>query len=115
MIGCPKTRFATARRRSMRRVLALMLVAACGGILRAQSTDASLTGRVTDPSGAVIAGAQVAAINTDTSFRYQGATNAAGEYYLTNLSPGGYRIEIEKTGFKTLIKPGVTLHVQDSS
>jgi len=98
----------------MRRVLALMLVAAGGGVLRAQSTNACLTGRVTDPSSAVIAGAQVAAINTDTSFRYEGATNAAGEYYLTDLPPGSYRIEIEKTGFKTLIKPDATLHVQDA-
>ena len=59
----------------MRRVLALMLVAACGGVLRAQSTNASLTGRVTDPSKAVVADAKVTAINPDTNFCYVAATD----------------------------------------
>jgi hypothetical protein len=45
---------------------------------------------MTDPTGAVIAGAQVAAINTGTNFRYQAATNGAGQYYLANLPPGSY-------------------------
>jgi hypothetical protein len=83
-------------------------------ILRAQSTNASITGRVTDPSKALIAGAKVAAVSSDTSFRNEAVTSGSGEYYLTNLTPGSYRIEIEKTGFKKLIKPDVTLHVQDA-
>jgi TonB dependent receptor/Carboxypeptidase regulatory-like domain len=44
----------------------------------------------------------------------QARTNGSGEYYLTNLPPGSYRLEIEKTGFKKLIKPDVILHVQDA-
>jgi hypothetical protein len=84
------------------------------GVLRAQSTNASITGRVTDPSKALIVGAKVAAVSSGTSFRYEAVTNGSGEYYLTNLPPGNYRIEIEKTGFKKLIKPDVTLHVQDA-
>ena len=91
-------------------VLCLMLAT----VLRAQSTNASIAGRVTDPSKAVIVGAKVAAINAGTNFRSEGTTNGSGEYYLTNLPPGGYRLEIEKTGFKKLIKPDVTLHVQDA-
>jgi hypothetical protein len=98
------------------RALALFLglSLACTGVLPAQSTNASITGRVTDPSKALVVGAKVAAINSDTNFRYEGATNGSGEYYITNLLPGNYRIQIEKTGFKKLIKPGVTLHVQDA-
>src|SRR5580692_11503752 len=95
--------------------LCLGLSLACTGILRAQSTNASLTGRVTDPSKALVVGAKVAAINSDTNFRSEGATNGSGEYYITNLPPGTYRIQIEKTGFKKLIKPDVTLHVQDAT
>jgi len=94
--------------------LCLGLSLACTGVLPAQSTNASITGRVTDPSKALIVGAKVAAINSDTNFRYEGATNGSGEYYITNLPPGNYRIQIEKTGFKKLIKPDVTLHVQDA-
>lgn len=46
--------------------------------------------------------------------RHETTTNASGEYFLANLPPGDYRLEIEKPGFKKIIKPGVTLHVQDA-
>ena len=82
--------------------------------LRAQSTNASLSGRITDPSKAVIADAKIAAIRAGTNIRYEATTNASGEYYLANLPPGGYRLEVEKAGFKKLIKPDVILHVQDA-
>src|SRR6266404_3113503 len=91
----------------------LLLVFSSSG-LRAQSTNASLTGRIADPSKAVIADAKVAAISAATNFRYEATTTTAGEYYLTNLRPGSYRLEIEKPGFKKLIKPEVILHVQDA-
>jgi hypothetical protein len=100
----------------MRRVPALSLLSLLLSIpaLRAQSTNATITGRVTDPSKALIADAKVAAINPATNFRYDTTTNTSGEYYLTNLPPGLYQVEIEKAGFKKLIKPDVTLHVQDA-
>ena len=100
----------------MRRVpvLAFLLLMSPTSVLRAQSTDASLTGRITDASKASIAGARIIAIRTDTNVRYETASNASGEFYLTNLAPNVYRIEVEKTGFKKLIKPDVILHVQDS-
>src|SRR6266853_1458764 len=91
-----------------------MFFASCAGVLRAQSTNGSIAGRVTDPSKAVIVDAKVAAINAGTNFRYEATTNNSGDYYLTNLSPRSYRIEIEKTGFQKLIKPDVMLHVQDA-
>ena len=95
-------------------VLALVLIASFTSVLRAQSTNASVAGRVTDPSKAVLVAAKVTAISTDTNIRYEGMTNEAADYYLTNLPPGTYRLEIEKSGFKKLIKPEVTLHVQDT-
>ena len=100
----------------MRRVavFVILLFVSLSGVLRAQSTNASIAGRVTDPSKAVMVGAKVAAINVGTNFRSESTTNGSGGYYLTNLPPGGYRLEIEKTGFKKLIKPDVILHVQDA-
>ena len=79
-----------------------------------QSTSASLSGRITDPSKAFIADAKVAAINTGTDVRYETTTNTSAEYSFVNLPPGPYRLEIEKPGFKKLIKPDVILHVQDA-
>src|ERR1700751_3789633 len=83
-------------------------------MLCAQSTSASLAGRVTDPSKARIAGAKVVAINAGTNVSDEAPRNAAGEYYLRSLVPGTYRIEVQKPGFRKLIKPNVILHVQDA-
>ena len=94
---------------------ALLLLIAFAPVLRAQSTNASLNGCIIDPVKAVIVKANVAAINLGTSVRYETTTNAEGEYYLTNLPPGLYRIEIEKSGFKKLIKSGVRLHLHDAT
>lgn len=92
-------------------VLALLFVV---GFLPAQSPNASLTGRVTDPSRAIIVGARVVAINLGTNISSEGMTNGAGEYDVPNLPPGTYRIEVQQTGFNTVIKPGVVLHIQEA-
>lgn len=84
------------------------------GALTAQTTSASLTGRVTDPSKAVITEAKITAINVGTNIRYDGTTNKTGEYDVASLPPGTYRVEVEKPGFATVIKPDVILHVQDA-
>ena len=78
---------------------------------RAQTTNASITGRVTDPSKATIADAKVAAVNTGTNFSYEAAATGAGKYTLAKRPPGTYRIEVEKSGFKKLVRPDVILHV----
>jgi len=82
-------------------------------VVCAQSINASLSGRITDPSKAVIATAKLSAIDIGTNFRYETMTDISGEYFLAHLPPGTYRLEAEKTGFKKLIKPDVVLHVQD--
>src|SRR6201993_4489936 len=94
--------------------LAALFGLSCTISLHAQSTNASLTGRVTDPTRAVIADAKVIVINTGTGVRYEGITNQTGSYYVTDLPPGSYRIEVEKIGFKAVIKSDLTLHVQDA-
>ena len=91
----------------------LLLFSNPGGLF-SQSTNAALSGRVMDPSKALIAGAKVAVIHALTNARYETVTNGSGGYHTTNLPPGPYRIEIEKQGFKKLVKPDVILHVQDA-
>ena len=80
----------------------------------AQSSNGSIAGQVMDPSRAVIAQALVSAVNTNTNFLYETETNEAGTYLLATLAPGNYRVEIEKTGFKSAVRPNVVLHVQDA-
>jgi Carboxypeptidase regulatory-like domain len=98
----------------MVRVLALVLLMSPASVLAAQSTSASVAGRVTDPSKAVIVAARVAAIDTETDVRYEATTNASGDYQFVSLPPGPYRIEVGKPGFRTLRRPDVIVHVQDA-
>ncbi len=83
-------------------------------IVSAQTTNAAITGRITDPSKAVLVDAHVAVINTGTNVRYDGRTNNAGSYVIPGLPPGPYRVEVEKPGFRTIVETGVVLHVQDT-
>ena len=94
--------------------LAFLLLVSFPSFLAGQSTNASLMGRITDPSKASIGSATVAAISGGTNLRYETTSNGSGEYYLANLPPGPYRLEVEKPGFKKLTKPDVVLHVQDA-
>jgi hypothetical protein len=93
--------------------LALVLLAHPGSVA-AQSSNASLTGRITDSTKAAVPNAQVVAINTGTRVHYETVTNDTGSYYVTNLPPGTYRIEVEKIGFKAVLKSDLVLHVQDA-
>jgi hypothetical protein len=98
----------------MKKIAALLcLVVSLSFAAYAQSPNASLGGRVTDHSKAVIVDAHILAINTGTNIRYESATNSAGEYYVPDLLPGTYRIEAKKTGFNAVVKPDVVLHVQE--
>src|SRR4029077_3678740 len=90
-----------------------VLLVALGPCLQAQSTNATLMGAVTDESKALIVGARVAATSSSTGTEYDASTNASGVYNLPNLPPGSYLLKVEKSGFKTLIRPDVILHVQD--
>ena len=95
-------------------VTGILGVPAHRAVLCAQSTNASIRGRITDPSSAVIVAARIVAVRTDTNVPFETTSDASGGYYLANLPPGPYRIEIEKAGFKKVIKPDVILHVQDA-
>jgi hypothetical protein len=106
-----------ARLRSLRIRCAIALISlalAGASLVRSQSTNASLTGRITDSTKAVVPNAKVVAINTGTRLRYETVTNDTGSYYVTNLPPGTYRIEVEKIGFKAVLKSDLVLHVQDA-
>jgi hypothetical protein len=89
-----------------------LLIAAFAVPMRAQNFYGSITGTVTDSTGAQMEGANVTVINTATGTRQSVQTSTAGEYRLVNLIPGTYRLEIEKTGFKRLTRDNVEVQVE---
>src|ERR1700728_4949957 len=82
--------------------------------LLAQSPDGNINGLVSDPSSAAVVGAEIVAVNDVTGVQYATRTNNEGIYVLPNLSPGPYRIQVSKIGFKTIIKPDIVVNVQDA-
>src|SRR5882672_9489548 len=88
------------------------LLMSFAGCLMAGPT-ATLTGRVTDPSGGVIPGVKIEATNVETNVTFPSATNAEGLYNIPNLPPGTYRVFVQKFAFQSIVKPDVELHVQD--
>ena len=90
-------------------VLAVLLLGvACS--TKAQST-ATLQGTVTDPSGAAVANAKVAATNQATGVRTDTASDTAGAFLIPSLSIGLYRLEISASGFQTTVLTGLKLEV----
>jgi len=76
-----------------------------------QVSGATITGTVTDPSGAVVPNAQVAIANTATGITTNVTTNTAGLYTAPNLLPGPYRVTVAAKGFQTEARTGLTLTV----
>ena len=76
-----------------------------------QSTTGQLTGAVTDASGAAVPGAKIRVVNADTGVARQVESNELGYYTAALLPPGSYNIHIEKEGFRTVSRSGVTLNV----
>src|SRR5713101_250892 len=74
---------------------------------------ATLTGYLTDPNGLRVPNVTVQVTNDDTNIKYSGETNDEGLYRVSSIPTGTYRVVVQKTGFKTIVKQGVELHVQD--
>src|SRR5712692_271143 len=78
-----------------------------------QIGTSTISGRVTDPSGAVVPGVAVTVVNTDTNFQFSATTNSEGLYRVQSLQPGPYRVTFEATGFKRAVRDNVELRVGD--
>jgi len=84
--------------------------------LLAQSDDAaSLTGTVTAPSGAPVAGATVTATNVESGQTHSATTDALGSFHVAGLAPGQYRVKFEAAGFATLEISPQTLNRADNT
>ncbi len=93
--------------------MSLVLLAAAAAF--AQSFTGSISGLVTDSSGAVIPGAQVTVISTDTNIRSTATTDASGNYTLPLLPRGNYRVEVSAGGFRRFVREGIVLQVQQTA
>ena len=100
----------------MKRFICLLLISLCLLLSPnwSQSTDATISGGVTDASGKFIPNAEIDIANDATGVIYSVKTNNLGIYVAPILPPGHYHVQVSKVGFKTLIKPDIVLNVQSA-
>ncbi len=98
-----------------RYVVLAVLTCALPVMLAAQADRGTITGTVSDSSGAVISNAAVKAKNTATAVETSAVTNETGLYNLSNLPIGTYRITVSAPGFKTYERVGFELTVAQTA
>ena len=79
-----------------------------------QIGTATLTGRVTDATGAIVPSANVTVVQPDTNFTFNATTNEEGLYRVLSLNPGRYRVTVEAQGFKKALREDIELRVGDT-
>src|SRR5437016_1674713 len=79
------------------------------GSVYGQTNTGIIRGTVIDPSGAVVAGSKVTALNTDTGLQYSALTNESGLYSIPDVPAGPYSVTVEHSGFHRSIRQGITL------
>jgi hypothetical protein len=80
----------------------------------AQGDRGTITGTVSDATGAVVPNASIQVTNSDTAAVYQIATTSTGNYTLANLPAGTYVLSVDATGFKKLNRPGLVVQVAET-
>ena len=80
-------------------------------LLPAQGTGGRILGRVADPTGAVVGGVKVTAVNEATGISRDSQTNDSGDYVFPDLPVGTYTLSFELTGFKKGIRKSISLDI----
>ncbi len=96
-------------------LFSLFLVLTLSLSLYGQSTFGTVDGTVTDPSGATIADAQVTLTNVGTQEKRTQPSGSSGLYQFVNVTPGNYKLEIQKPGFKHYTHENVVVQVQQDT
>lgn len=106
----------------IRIIKVLALAAAClalslasSGVAKAQIYYGSITGTVTDSTGAVVSGASVTVKNVGTAAVYNTTTNESGNYTVSQLPIGTYEVRVKQQGFKEFAAEGVEVHTSSNT
>src|SRR4051794_37249313 len=99
--GSPRS----SRRASILLALLVVVAPSFGRVAFAQTETGQVTGTVTDPQGAVVAGANITVASKDTGAMRSATTTGEGYFTVTNLKPGNYDVKVEGAGFAARLVP----------
>ena len=77
-----------------------------------QTIFGTILGTATDSTGAVVPGVKIRVTNIDTSLEREAESDALGNYEVSALSPGRYRVTAERAGFQRLLREGIELQTR---
>jgi len=101
-------------RQAKYRFFLLPLLFVLVGVFAFAQANSSLTGIVTDQSGAVVAGAKITLTNPGTGATTTTESGATGLYTIPGLNPANYNLKISAKGFETYVQNGVVINVSAS-
>src|ERR1700744_2942605 len=105
---------------SARSLRALLLMVAgtlvgFGMLAYGQGTSGSLTGQVSDPSGAAVVGATVTLTNLGTNYQQTEKSDSSGVYLIQPVEPGNYALAIVASGFAQYKQTGIVIHANEAA
>ena len=92
-----------------------ILILCAGSIALGQAGRGSISGLVSDPSGAIVSGAQVTALNQATGVVLHTVTSDAGLYSFVSLTPGTYVVTVSQKGFESVAQKNVLVTVDQTT
>ncbi len=110
----PWPRLHTRSFRMKRSVIVLVALVAMAVPAFGQETRSTLTGHVSDPTGAIVPHAAIVVTNMDTGVKTNIQSNSAGDYTVPFLTPGRYQVGISSPGFRNYVHSGLTLQTEQT-
>lgn len=96
------------------RILFLSIILAYSALAHSQTLDATVRGRLIDPSGSAVRDVRLTAVHEETQSVYRTQSSPDGEYTFATLTPGTYRFEAEIDGFRKYIRTGIRLSIRQN-
>jgi len=105
----------SAYRRAFVVFVSCALFSVCGPLSAQTSDTGAISGAITDTTAAVLAGADIKVTDVATGSTRTAQTNGQGQYRITLLQPGQYRLEVSKQGFKSAASSDIQVVVAETT
>src|SRR6476659_2046585 len=100
---------------TIRALLVLAVLITFSTLALGQTSRGTVSGTVTDPNGAVIAGADVTLTSTATKLSRTTKSNTEGLYRFEAVDPGSYSVKVNATGFGEVVRTGIDVRANQTS
>jgi carboxypeptidase family protein len=97
------------------RVMLIAFLLVIPSMMSAQGYFATLSGTMTDPSGAVIPGAKVTLLDQEKGYEFHATSDSSGRYLFRSIAPGLYTVSAEMPGFEKIVRTGIRVEINDNA